>query len=182
MTPNPYIDDDLQAPGPCEGRRRLHLLRDVGHREDREDAGDRHVEDALVDRQVDAADLDADPRIELELVLRLVLLVDIQRGSVGGRVWGAGGAFNWGTGPGGGLGPPGMMLGAAIGAGASAPVDNHRQSTLRHLGEGAAAYDKMMQPAKVDASALDRAAEKLSSAADRIGGRGGSGDPLGNVR
>src|SRR3954467_8118699 len=53
----------------------LHALGDVDHRDARERRGQEQVEDGLVDAQVEPAELDRDPRVELELVLRLVLVV-----------------------------------------------------------------------------------------------------------
>ncbi len=53
----------------------LHPLRDPEHRRDRQAAGQQQVGDRFVDAEVDAAELDRDPRFELELVLRLVALV-----------------------------------------------------------------------------------------------------------
>ena len=53
----------------------LHAPRDPDHDRDRQAACQRQVEDRPVDAQVDAADLDRDPRLELELVLGLELLV-----------------------------------------------------------------------------------------------------------
>ena len=49
----------LQAPG------------DEDHRADRQHAREDQIEDGLVDREVDPGDVDVDPGIELELVLRL---------------------------------------------------------------------------------------------------------------
>ena len=44
---------------------------DEDHRGDGQHAGEHQIEDGLVDREVDPADVDVDPGIELELVLRL---------------------------------------------------------------------------------------------------------------
>src|SRR4051794_6085 len=49
-----------------------HLARDVDHRSARRRRGQEQVEHRLVDAQVELADLDLDPWVELELVLRLV--------------------------------------------------------------------------------------------------------------
>src|SRR3954454_8795819 len=56
-------------------RLRLHALRDPHHHRDGERGREEQVEHRLVDAQVEPADLDLDPRIELELVLRLVVVV-----------------------------------------------------------------------------------------------------------
>src|SRR4051794_24476379 len=52
-----------------------HPLGDVDHRPAHERRGDEHVEDGLVDGH----DPEVDPRVELELVLRAVALVDVDR-------------------------------------------------------------------------------------------------------
>jgi hypothetical protein len=52
-------------------RARLHAARDPHHCDRRRHAGQHDVEDRLVDREVDAADVDRDPGVELELVLGL---------------------------------------------------------------------------------------------------------------
>ena len=52
-----------------------HAARDPDHRDDRQAAGEGEVEDRLVDAEVEAADVERDPRFELELVLRLELFV-----------------------------------------------------------------------------------------------------------
>ena len=53
----------------------LHALGDPDHRARGDRAREEDVEDRLVDRQVDAADLQVDPGIELELVLWLEVVV-----------------------------------------------------------------------------------------------------------
>ena len=53
----------------------LHAARDPDHRDDRQDAGQQQVEDRLVDAEVDAAEFERDPGLELELVLGLEVFV-----------------------------------------------------------------------------------------------------------
>ena len=74
MSTNARLDGGLQAV-----RARLHPAGDVDHREARQRRRDDDVEDRLV--ELDRAD--REPRVELELVLRPVGLVD--RGERGGR-------------------------------------------------------------------------------------------------
>ena len=56
-------------------RPRLHAVRDVHPRRDRERRSHEQVEHRLVDAHVERADLERDPVVELELVLGLELLV-----------------------------------------------------------------------------------------------------------
>ena len=64
------LDRGLHAVGPL-----LHPARDVEHAERREHRRDREVEHRAGDREVDAGEVDADPVLELELLLRLERLV-----------------------------------------------------------------------------------------------------------
>jgi hypothetical protein len=64
------LDDHLGAV-----RLLLHPPGDVRHRPDRGHAREEEVEHGLVDREVERADLELDPRREPELLLRLELLV-----------------------------------------------------------------------------------------------------------
>ena len=57
----------------------VHPARDPDHGEDRQGAGQEQVEDRLVDAEVDAGEVDRDPRFELELVLRLERLRPCRR-------------------------------------------------------------------------------------------------------
>ena len=58
------------------------LRGDHEQRDDGREAGQPEQQDGLVDRHVERSDVDLDPRVELELVLRLEVLVDLDR--VGG--------------------------------------------------------------------------------------------------
>src|SRR6478609_5802965 len=53
----------------------VHAARDPDHRPDRQSAGEDEIENGLVDAEVDAGEVDRDPRFELELVLRLEVFV-----------------------------------------------------------------------------------------------------------
>src|SRR5262245_50049204 len=53
----------------------MHMARDVDHHPDRQRAREQQIEDRPVDGEVDSRDVDRDPVVELELLLRLELVV-----------------------------------------------------------------------------------------------------------